>query len=188
VIACCHDNLNAGPPQQATPAIEHRFQGTISQEYLTSFKGIGSAGDALPESMTQGHGLSPAWHSAPSVARGRVCDRTDHSMRIDMNAFLRSIVALSMLMAALLIQSPVMALSTHSIQSLPIMGVKISSVIAATKDSGDQLQAAIGAVTGEGGQQVKKGAKQRQSDGKEVDRTAKALVKVDASSVEKATK
>jgi hypothetical protein len=105
-----------------------------------------------------------------------------------MKAFLTSLSALTLLVVSLLIQSPVMALSTHSIQSLPIIGVQSSSLLAATKEAGDQLQASIGAVSGEGGQQTKKGTKQRQADGKEVDRTAKALVKEDASKVAKATK
>jgi hypothetical protein len=105
-----------------------------------------------------------------------------------MKAFLTSFVALSLLMASLLIQSPVMALSTHSLQSLPLMGVQSSSDKVATKKAGDQLQASIGSVTAEGDQQTKKGTKERQADGKQVDRTAKALVKADASKVAKATK
>jgi hypothetical protein len=173
--------------QEETLPSQHRPKGSNLQQDLTSFKDIGSAGDSLHESMVQRHGLMPAWCFAPSVAKGGVCDRTDHSMRVDMKAFLTSIVSLYMLMASLLIQSPVMALSTHSSQSLPIMGVQSSSIMAATKDADDQLQATIGSVTGEGGQQTKKGTKQRQADGKEVDRTAKALVKEDASNVTKAT-
>jgi hypothetical protein len=105
-----------------------------------------------------------------------------------MKSLLVPIFSLVLLMASLLIQSPVMALSTHTVQSLPIIGVNSSSVLAATKEAGDRLQESIGAVTGEGGQQTKKGTKQRQADGKEVDRTAKALVEEDASKVAKATK
>jgi hypothetical protein len=113
----------------------------------------------------------------------------DKSMRIAMKALLKSFVTLLLLMASLLFQPPVMALSTHSTQPHPLLGAQSEKITTSTQDTGDKLQSTIGSVTGEGGQNLKKGSKQAKADdGNQVDRIAKELLDEDAAQVEKPDK
>jgi hypothetical protein len=110
----------------------------------------------------------------------------NQSMRIDMKSLLKSFVSLVLFMASLLFQSPVMALSTHSTQPQVILGVQSGKVATSTQDTGDQLQSTIGSVTGEGGQNIKKGSKQSKADdGNKVDCIAKELLEEDSAQVAK---
>jgi hypothetical protein len=107
-------------------------------------------------------------------------------MRIAMKALLKSFVPLLLLMASLLFQSPVMALSTHSTQPLSILGAQTGKVATSTQETDDKLQSTIGSVTGEGGQKLPKGSKQaKANDGNKVDRIAKELLDEDAAQVDK---
>jgi len=110
----------------------------------------------------------------------------NQSMRIDMKALLKSFVPLLLLMASLLFQSPVMALSTHLTQPQQILVAQSGKVVTSTQDTGDQLQSTIGSVSGEGGQKIKKGSKQAMADdGNKVDRIAQELLEEDPAQVGK---
>ena len=110
----------------------------------------------------------------------------NQSMRIDMKSLLKSFVPLVLLIASLLFQSPVMALSTSSSQPHPLLGAQSGKVVTSTQDTGDQLQSTIGSVTGEGGQNLKKGSKQgKANDGNKVDSIAQELLDESAAQVDK---
>ncbi|MFZ0406793.1 MAG: hypothetical protein WAM11_01600 [Cyanobium sp.] len=94
-----------------------------------------------------------------------------------MKTLLMSFLSLVLLMASLLIQSPVMALSIPLAQHQPLFGVQSKKAPASTQNTDKKLQSAIGSVTGDGGQTEKKGNTQdRADDGKKVDQMTKELI------------
>ena len=98
-------------------------------------------------------------------------------MRAVMKTLLMSFLSLAVLMASLLIQSPVMALSIPLAQHQPLLGAKSGKVPASTQNTDSKLQSTIGAVTGDSGQTKKKGnAQDRANDGKKVDQMTKGLM------------
>jgi hypothetical protein len=94
-----------------------------------------------------------------------------------MKTLLMSFISLALLMASLLIQSPVMALSIPLTQHQPLVVAQSGKAPASTQDTDSKLQSSIGSVTGEGGQTEKKGnTQERADDGKKVDQITKGLM------------
>jgi hypothetical protein len=98
-------------------------------------------------------------------------------MRDEMKTLLLSFVSLAVLLASLLIQSPVMALSIPMAQPQTLLGAKADKVPASTQETDSKLQSTIGSVTGDGGQTEKKENTQaRAADGQKVDQMTNELV------------
>ena len=94
-----------------------------------------------------------------------------------LKTLLMSFLSLTLLMASLLIQSPVMALSIPLTQHQPFLGAKSVKAPASTQNTDRKLQSSIGPVTSDGDQAEKKGnAKDRANDGKKVDQMTKGLM------------
>lgn len=95
-----------------------------------------------------------------------------------MKSLLMSFLSLALLMASLLIQSPVMALSTPLTQPQTLLGSKSVKAPASTQNTDSKLQSSIGSVTDEGGQTEKKDNTQdRANDGEQIDQMTKGLMK-----------
>ncbi len=95
-----------------------------------------------------------------------------------MKTLLLSFLSFAMLMASLLIPSPVMALSNPIVQPQTLLGATTESVPASTQETDSKLQSAIGSVTGEGGQTEKKGnTQERAKDGEKIDQMTQGLMK-----------
>ncbi len=95
-----------------------------------------------------------------------------------MKTLLLSFLSFAMLMASLLIPSPVMALSNPIVQPQTLLGATTESVPASTQQTDSKLQSAIGSVTGEGGQTEKKGnTQERAKDGEKIDQMTQGLMK-----------
>jgi hypothetical protein len=95
-----------------------------------------------------------------------------------MKTLLMSFLSLGLLMASLLIPSPVMALSIPLPQPQSLLGAQSGKAPASTQDTDSKLQSTIGSVTGEGGQTEKKeNTQDRANDGKKIDQMAKGLMK-----------
>lgn len=95
-----------------------------------------------------------------------------------MKTLLMSFLSLALLMASLLIPSPVMALTNPIAHPQTLLGAKAEKVPASTQDTDSKLQSTIGSVTGEGGQTEKKGNTQaRAEDGEKIDEMTKGLMK-----------
>jgi hypothetical protein len=98
-------------------------------------------------------------------------------MRVEMKTLLMSFLSLALLMASLLIPSPVMAHSIAIAQPQILLGAKSEKVPASTQETDSKLQSAIGSVTGEGGQSEKKGNTQDMAeDGEKIDQMTNELV------------
>jgi hypothetical protein len=94
-----------------------------------------------------------------------------------MKRFLMTFLLLALLMASLIIQSPVIALSTPLAQHQPLLELQSRKAPASTQGTDRKLQSTIGSVTGDGGQTEKKGKTQdRADDGKKVDKITKELI------------
>lgn len=95
-----------------------------------------------------------------------------------MKALLMSFLSLALLMASLLIPSPVMALSSQVTQPQMHFGATTESVPASTQETDSKLQSAIGSVTDGGGQTEKKGnTQERDKDGAKIDQMTQGLMK-----------
>lgn len=95
-----------------------------------------------------------------------------------MKTLLMSFLSLALLMASLLIPSPVRALSFPMAQPQTLLGAKSEKVPASTQETDSKLQSAIGSVTGDGGQTAKKGNPQdRAEDGEKIDQMTQGLMK-----------
>lgn len=113
-----------------------------------------------------------------SMTKDGMYAETDRSMRVDMKTVLMSFLSLALLMASLLIQAPVMALTTPLVQPLTLLGAQLGKAPASTQDTDSKLQSTVGSVTGEGGQTEKKGNSQdRADDGEKIDQMTKGLMK-----------
>ena len=94
-----------------------------------------------------------------------------------MKTLLTSFLSLALLMASLLVPSPVMALSIPFTQHQSFLGAKSVKAPASTQNTDKKLQSSIGSVTSDGDQMEKKGnAKDRANDGKQVDQVTKGLM------------
>ena len=94
-----------------------------------------------------------------------------------MKTLLMSFLSLALLMASLLIPSPVMAHSIPIAQPQILLGAKSEKVPASTQETDSKLQSTIGAVTGDDGQTGKKeNAQDRADDGNKVDQMTNELV------------
>jgi hypothetical protein len=94
-----------------------------------------------------------------------------------MRTLLMSILSMALLIASLLIPSPVRALSIPTVQPQTLLGAKVEKVPASTQETDSQLQSTIGAVTGDDGQTGKKeNAQDRADDGNKVDQMTNELV------------
>lgn len=86
-------------------------------------------------------------------------------------------LSLALLVASLLIQSPVMALSIPLTQHQQLLGAKTVQAPASIQNTDRKLQSSIGSITSDGDQTEKKGnAKDRASDGKKVDQVTKGMM------------
>lgn len=95
-----------------------------------------------------------------------------------MKALLMSFLSLALLMASLLIPSPVMALSNPVTQPQIPFGATTESIPASTQETDSKLQSAIGSVTDGGGQTEKKGnTQERAKDGAKIDQMTQGLMK-----------
>lgn len=95
-----------------------------------------------------------------------------------MKTLLMSFLSLALLMASLLIPSPVMALSNPIASPQTLLGAKTESVPASTQETDSKLQSAIGSVTDGGGQTKKKGnTQERAKDGAKIDQMTQGLMK-----------
>ncbi len=95
-----------------------------------------------------------------------------------MKTFFLSFLSLAVLMASLLMASPVMALSNPMAQSQMLLGAATEKAPASTQETDSKLQSTIGAVTGEDGQSEKKGNTQkRAADGEKIDQMTQGLMK-----------
>ncbi len=95
-----------------------------------------------------------------------------------MKTLLMSFLSLALLMASLLIPSPVMAHSIPMAQPQTLLGAKPVKVPASTQETDSKLQSTIGSVTGDGGQTEKKGNTQDMAeDGEKIDQMTQGLVK-----------
>ena len=98
-------------------------------------------------------------------------------MRVEMKTLLMSFLSLALLMASLLIPSPVMAHSIPMAQPQILLGAKPEKLPVSTQETDSKLQSTIGSVTGEGGQMGKKeNAQDRADDGNKVDQMTNELV------------
>lgn len=94
-----------------------------------------------------------------------------------MKTLLMSFLSLALLMASLLIPSPVMAHSIPMAQPQILLGAKPEKLPVSTQETDSKLQSTIGSVTGEGGQMGKKeNAQDRADDGNKVDQMTNELV------------
>lgn len=99
-------------------------------------------------------------------------------MRVEMKKLLMSFLSLAILMASLLIASPVMALSIPLAQPQSLLGAQTAKVPASTQATDSKLQSSIGSVSGDGGQTEKKAnAEDRAEDGEKIDQMTKGLMK-----------
>ena len=94
-----------------------------------------------------------------------------------MKTLFTSFLSLALLMASLLVPSPVMALSIPFTQHQSFLGAKSVKAPASTQNTDKKLQSSIGSVASDGDQTEKKGnAKDRANDGKKVDQVTKGLM------------
>ena len=94
-----------------------------------------------------------------------------------MKTLFTSFLSLALLMASLLVPSPVMALSIPLTQHQSFLGAKSVKAPASTQNTDKKLQSSIGSVASDGDQTEKKGnAKDRANDGKKVDQVTKGLM------------
>jgi hypothetical protein len=99
-------------------------------------------------------------------------------MSFDMKTLLTSFLSLALLMASLLIPSPVMAHSIPIAQPQTLLGTTSEKVPATTQETDSKLQSAIGSVTEDGGQTEKKGnTQERAKDGQKIDQMTQGLMK-----------
>jgi len=95
-----------------------------------------------------------------------------------MKTCLMAFLSLALLMASLLIPSPVMALSNPLASPQTLLGAKTESVPASTQETDSQLQSAIGSVTDGGSQTEKKeNTQERAKDGAKIDQMTQGLMK-----------
>jgi hypothetical protein len=99
-------------------------------------------------------------------------------MRVEMKKLFMSFLSLALLMASLLIASPVMALSIPSAHPQTLLGAQSGKLPASTQATDSKLQSSIGSVSGDGGQTEKKANSQdRAEDGEKIDQMTKGLMK-----------